>query len=323
MPPNRNILLAVAVIVTIDILERNNLDIHVEVRENDYYEHTAISNAPQHRNIRNLDEVVKDEYWAPYSSVQKRASTELLPLLSTLGWEVSKATTMEHAEYGTAGPFIVFGGVKDLFATTCYHVLLPMSERPKVITVESTATRPKVSQASPKTVAVALRLATDRLEGYRNTSTGALAKVKTYDDWHQSPSGSKPEEPTPEERKTVATLKYLEEIVAAVSTVYEERDRSGQTIPLSGLSKRVIGIIFAAPEFQVCNSQGPVSSPEFIGYLNDWVLLKLDGTRFQKASNKLYLGVDQAPAFAKNFLNDSDPKVAVVPKMNERGYGEI
>ncbi|KAK8136197.1 hypothetical protein PG984_004137 [Apiospora sp. TS-2023a] len=300
-----------------NILERNRLDIHVEVRENSIWNHTAISNASQHSTIPNLDEVVKDEYWALYSGVQKRANEELLPLLSTLGWEVSKTATKEYKDYGTSGVFLTFDGVNDLFATTCYHVLLPQKERPTIIKAQSNAPKPKVSQASPKTVSVALKLATDRLEGYRKSSADALEKVKRYDDWRQSSSGSEPEEPTPEERKTVATLKYLNDIVDAVTTVYEDKDSTGQIKPGSGLLKRVIGSIFAAPEYEVCNSQGPIQSPELVGFLNDWCLIKLDGTRSKKASNKLYLGVDRAPAFTKNFLVDSDPKSPIVPKMEE------
>ncbi|KAK7954082.1 hypothetical protein PG988_014776 [Apiospora saccharicola] len=302
-----------------NILERNRLDIHVEVRENSIWNHTAISNASQHSTIPNLDEVVKDEYWALYSGVQKRANEEPLPLLSTLGWEVSKTATKEYRDYGTSGVFLTFDGVNDLFATTCYHVHLPQKERPTIIKAQSNAAKPKVSQASPKTVSVALKLTIDILEGYRKSSADALEKVKRYDDWRQSSSssGPEPEEPTPEERKIVATVKYLRNIVDAVTTVYEDNDSTGQIKPGSGLLKRVIGSISAAPEYEVCNSQGSIQSTELVGFLNDWCLIKLDGTRFKKASNKLYLGVDRAPAFTKIFFVDSDPKLPIVPKMEE------
>ena len=46
-------------------------------------------------------------------------------------------------------------------------------------------------------------------------------------------------------------------------------------------------------------------------------MIKLDGTKFKKASNKLYMGVNRAPASTKTFFVDSDPKLPIVPKMEE------
>ncbi|KAK8038271.1 hypothetical protein PG994_015038 [Apiospora phragmitis] len=304
-----------------NILERNRLDIHVEIRENDMYKHTAISKASEHSDIRNLDEVVKDEYWVAPKR-WKRPNVELLPLLSTLGWEVSKTASKEHHENGTAGPFIVFDVNQGLFATTCYHVLLPMPERPKVM--ESSAngeTRPKVSQACPTTVAQILRLATDRLENFQEETKGGLAKIKKFDEWRQSSPVPKPEQPTVQERTDVTKLKYLEDIVPAVNTVYEDKDVLGQIKPYSGLAKRKIGFIYAAPEFEVCNSEGPIPDHEIVGFLNDWVLIHFDETKFTNASNKLYLGSEGASQFTNNFLHDSNPKAPVVPKMGD-GEGE-
>ncbi|KAK7937409.1 uncharacterized protein PG986_014277 [Apiospora aurea] len=89
----------------------------------------------------------------------------------------------------------------------------------------------------------------------------------------------------------------------------------GGTAADSGFLKRAVGHICAAPEYEVCESKGPVNpeSSERVGILHDWVLIQLGDSNFRFASNKIYIGPEGVERLVENFENGPDVAVEVPP----------
>ncbi|KAK7966825.1 uncharacterized protein PG986_001102 [Apiospora aurea] len=231
------------------ILESNGLEeIPVEVRENEVYHHTSRDTYATY-----VEDIVKDEYWKPpaHDPLQP-LSKRLLPLLPTLSWEVMKtASNEESAKRGIAGPFMNLEGVEGLFATSCRHVLLPQPQGPYA-TNHFERTGFEVSQGSPETVARLLRKFNYDMDSFKREYPKAEDRVKAFGDWLETLSGPKPEEPDGFERDEVSTVRYLEDIIAVLSSVHDEPvpGRPGDVITGTGLAKRKVGFVCAAPEIR-------------------------------------------------------------------------
>ncbi|KAK7994449.1 hypothetical protein PG991_016037 [Apiospora marii] len=238
------------------------------------------------------------------------ASEETLHLLSTLGWEVAPTKSTKQTEYGTAGPFFSLEGSDELFASTCYHVLLPELEKPK--SIKAGKAGPQVSQACPWRVTRALSYMQTVLKRYEGSPTimGAVEEVKRYDEWLKSRSGPQPQEPLQPERARANVYKYMSSIHTALDTIYDDKPpgKDNEIIRGSGLKKRLIGNVYAAPEYEVVGTNGVISDPKSRGFLNDWALVKLNKEKFKKASNKMYLGKEGLDTFRQDGL-DSAPEL--------------
>ncbi|KAK8091862.1 hypothetical protein PG997_002223 [Apiospora hydei] len=90
---------------------------------------------------------------------------------------------------------------------------------------------------------------------------------------------------------------------------------SGGTAADSGFLKREVGHIYAAPEYEVCGSKGPVNpeSSERVGILHGWLLVQLKDRNFRFASNKTYLGPEGVERLIENFENGPDAAAEVPP----------
>ncbi|KAK8075703.1 hypothetical protein PG997_010366 [Apiospora hydei] len=278
-----------------DLLDQHNVPIHVEVRENTLYNHGASSGLSEHQSLPTLESVVQDNnYWMAADVDGENAlsmSQETLPLLSTLGWEVSKTKSKVSDDYGTAGPFFNFEGSDDLFVSTCFHVLLPETMNPK--SIKPGKPGPEVSQTCPYNFNKILHFVDGSVKKYANSSAAmeAREKVGRYDEWLKSRSGPQPEEPHQSERTMADVYKYGSAILAALNTVYDDKvPGKNEVIEGTGIKKRVVGKVYAAPEYRVIGTKGAIAEPEARGFLNDWALVKLDKNKFRKPSNKVYLG---------------------------------
>ncbi|KAK7913974.1 hypothetical protein PG985_011677 [Apiospora marii] len=289
----------------------------LEVRENAVYEHGASTGLSAHKNIPTLESIVQDNsYWMNAADDQRDqrdarlASEETLHLLSTLGWEVAPTKSTKQTEYGTAGPFFSLEGSDELFASTCYHVLLPELEKPK--SIKAGKAGPQVSQACPWRVTRALSYMQTVLKRYEGSPTimGAVEEVKRYDEWLKSRSGPQPQEPLQPERARANVYKYMSSIHTALDTIYDDKPpgKDNEIIRGSGLKKRLIGNVYAAPEYEVVGTNGVISDPKSRGFLNDWALVKLNKEKFKKASNKMYLGKEGLDTFRQDGL-DSAPEL--------------
>ncbi|KAK8066251.1 hypothetical protein PG997_012998 [Apiospora hydei] len=278
------------------ILESNGLEeIPVEVRENEVYHHTSRDTYATY-----VEDIVKDDYWKPPAHYPLQdLSRRLLPLLPTLSWEVMKAASNEEsAKRGIAGPFMNLEGAEGLFATSCRHVLLPQPQGPYTVN-HSERTGFEVSQGSPETVARLLRKFNYDLDSFKREYPKAGERVKAFDDWLETFSGPKPDEPDEFECDSVSTVRYLEDTIAVLSSVHDEPvpGRPGDVIAGTGLTKRKVGFVYAAPEDGI----SPVLRHSLTGFSNDWVLLKLDEEKFKKASNKIYLGSAESRTLTRSF----------------------
>ncbi|KAK8016964.1 hypothetical protein PG993_015153 [Apiospora rasikravindrae] len=218
-------------------------------------------------------------------------SQETLPLLSTLGWEVSKTKSKKSDDYGTAGPFFSLEGSDDLFASTCFHVLLPETMNPK--SIKPGKPGPEVSQACPYNFSKIMHFVDGTVKKYANSSAAmeAREKVGRYDEWLKSRSGPQPDEPHQSERAMTDVYEYGSAILAALDAVYDDRvPEKNEVIADTGIKKRVVGKVYAAPEYRVIGAKGVITEAEARGFLNDWALVKLDKNKFRKHSNKVYVG---------------------------------
>ncbi|KAK8031316.1 hypothetical protein PG990_001050 [Apiospora arundinis] len=290
-------------------LESIKLMIHIEVREHEICDHAAITSNPQLQHVLNLEQIVKNEYWGRNDEFL-RYSQELLPLLSSFGWEV---INKDHKiqKNGTAGVYLRFPGDNNLFVTSCHHVHLPQVDNPKAIRVWKGDDGPDVSEGNDETLNDLLGVATNRLNSVQSAFSNEIAKVKRFDEWLNARSGPMPDEPSTSERKMAIIPMFLSEIVDALKTVTGPR----------GQKDRQVGMIYAAPEFHVSSSQKPaksqtsVSDPELIGMLNDWVLIRLYERKFKTASNKMYLGRDGFEALVKSHGDSFE--TPLIPPMEE------
>ncbi|KAK7987007.1 hypothetical protein PG988_001995 [Apiospora saccharicola] len=278
-----------------NLLERNNIPIHVEVRENAVYDHGASSGLPEHKQIRTLESLVQDNgYWMNDGQRLQRdarlASEQTFQLLSTLGWEVAVTKAKSKYDYGTAGPFFSLEGSDELFASTCFHVLLPQLEKPKSIKPGAKG-GPQVSQACDYRMERTLSYVDEVLKGYEGgTNTmEAVEKAKKYDEWLESKSGPQPEELLQLDRLRANVYKYMSLIHTALYTVYDDKvpGKEKAVFGRTGIKKRVIGDVYTAPKYQVVGTNGVISDPKSRGFLNDWALVKLDKNKFKRPSNKV------------------------------------
>ncbi|KAK8121696.1 hypothetical protein PG984_010366 [Apiospora sp. TS-2023a] len=241
----------------------------------------------------------------------------MLPLLSTLGWEMAKTASQVGDEYGTAGPFISLAGLDELFALTCFHVLLPETENPKP--VKPGKSDIKVSQVCGDTFAELFSEVQKEVGKFESSDEdmSEVAKVKAYDDWKKSGDGPMPDEPSQAERSNVDCYKYGLATIAALNTVYDDKNADGSVEKGTGLKKRLVGSAYAAPEYRVCGAKGAITDPKARGFLNDWALVKLDKEKFKKPRNEVFLG-----ELGKRTLLGSYQAVPQLTKRQERGIME-
>ncbi|KAK8850864.1 hypothetical protein PGQ11_013343 [Apiospora arundinis] len=281
-----------------NLLDQHNVPVHVEVRENTLHGHGASSCLTQHQNVPTLEAVVQDnKNWMVNGGNHMTIvlNEMLLPLLSTLGWEMARTTSKSLYEYGTAEPFVSLDGSSDLFALTCSHVLKPTGESPV-----------DVSQGSWCHFDAILKYVKgkqDRFES-RPSNMELLAKVESYK------AGDRPEVPSQEELVKVDNYLYVSAIFDALMTIYDDV-KSRSVVPGSGLKKRMVGHVYAWPEY--------LKDAQASGVLSDWTLVQLDKSKFTKPRNKDFVG----DANMMSLLNRHDSMPALPYEQQEAIEKEI
>lgn len=257
------------------ILVRRGLpNIHVEMREGEISEHSM---------PRELGSVVRRQAFVEPSKNNATITKAVLPLLPILGWTVERAEGMARSRTraGTVGLYIRLrfgdGGSKPL-AITCYHVLMPdWKTTDKRITIKNAEPQVPVSMADDQTyrkVIIRLRVARDAVDEEINQLRTSTSN------------------PTEQQQATMNakldSRQYANKLLDIVKTVND--DETGNTKNPekafrkgTGLKKRVIGEIWATPEYVV------TASGDFKGFWNDYVLLSLEDRLMEGAANEFYL----------------------------------
>ncbi|KAK6829814.1 hypothetical protein PG987_010398 [Apiospora arundinis] len=91
-----------------------------------------------------------------------------------------------------------------------------------------------------------------------------LGKVKSYK------AGDRPEVPSQEELVKADNYLYVSAILDALMTIYDDV-KSRLVVPGSGLKKRMVGHVYAWPEY--------LKDAQARGVLSDWTLVQLDKSK--------------------------------------------
>lgn len=257
------------------LVHRGLPNIHVEMREGEVSEHSV---------PKELGPAVKRDAFVDASAPSNATITEaVLPLLPALGWTVQRSEGMSRSRTraGTVGLYVRLGfkdGGSKRFAITCYHVLMPdWKTTDKRITIKNAEPKVPVSMADDQTYWGVIH----RLRQARNLIEERMTTLR-----------ASTENPTDKQKAAMSgasdSLKYADKLLDIVKTVND--DETGNTKNPekafrkgTGLKKRVIGTIWATPDYVVA------ASGDFKGFWNDYVLLSLENELMGGAANEFYL----------------------------------